>query len=154
MSTGERKMENSIWVRARDLTANVIIFGAAQLLLALFFWQLFFRSHPQGFAMGLTLVGFASWAIAFMTSSRRPRSRSLSPLEASLGSRAREPSADAPQRGDAPARGRLQARLQGAGCSTVLFLSGLISLGLAFALRVRADLQTGKTWSDIFPIGP
>jgi hypothetical protein len=154
MSTGEGKTENSLSARARDLAINVLVFGSAQILLALFFWQVLFRSHLQGFAMGLTLVGFASWAISFMTSFRGTRSRARSPLEATLGSQTREPSADAPQRGNAPARGRLQAQLQGAGCSTVLFLSGLISLGLAFALRVRADMQTGMTWSDIFPTQP
>ena len=56
--------------------------------------------------------------------------------------------------GDAPTMGKLQAHLGSAGCGTVLFLSGLVSLGLAFALRVRADMQAGMTWSDIFPTGP
>jgi hypothetical protein len=154
MSSGERKTERSFRDRARDLAINVLAIAVAQFLIALLFWQLVFRRHSQGFAMGLTLVGFASWAISFMTSSRRARSRARSPLETRLGSRVRDVPDDAPPRGNALAQGKLQARFQGAGCSTVLFLSGLISLGLAFVLRVRADMQTGMTWSDIFPTQP
>jgi hypothetical protein len=154
MSSGERKTEPSFRDRARDLAVNVLVFAAAQILLALLFWLLFFRTHPQGFAMGLTLVGFGSWAIAFLTARRRPRSRVIGPQEAWLWSRTRRPPADETQRARPAAGEKLQARLQSAGCGTVLFLSGLISLGLAFALRVRADMQTGKTWSDIFPTGP
>jgi hypothetical protein len=154
MSTDQGTPANSFRSRARDLAINVLVFGTAQILIALLLWQIVFRTHPQGFAMGLTLIGFASWAVAFMTSSRRPRSRRMSPQEAWLGSRKGESSSEAPSRGKAPAPESLRARLQGAGCSTVLFLSGLISLGLAFALRVRADMQAGMTWSDIFPTGP
>jgi hypothetical protein len=153
MSSGERKTERSFRDRARDLAINVLAFEAAQILLALLFWQLLFRTHPQGFALGLTLVGFACWAISFMTSFRRPI-RMMSPLEASLGSRTRQPSPGEPRRARSADGGKWQARLQSAGCSTVLFLSGLISLALAFALRVRADMRMGMTWSDIFPIGP
>jgi hypothetical protein len=40
------------------------------------------------------------------------------------------------------------------GCGTLFFLSGLAVLALAFVLRVRADMQTGMTWSDLFPTGP
>jgi hypothetical protein len=104
--------------------------------------------------MGLTLAGFGSWAIAFMTSSRRPRGRAITPQETWLGSRTDETSTGASSRGKAPAPEGLQARLQRTGCSTVLFLSGLIALVLAFVLRVRADMQAGLTWSDIFPTGP
>jgi hypothetical protein len=147
MSTGERKPTSSFLERARDLALNVLIFAGAQILLALLFWQLFFRTHPQGFAMGLTLVGFGSWALSFLTSSRG-RFRLRSPLETRPQTKTREPS------GDAHARASLQDKLGGAGCGTVLFLSGLVSLGLAFVLRVRADMQAGMTWSDIFPIGP
>lgn len=153
MSNDERITKRSFRDRARDVAVNVLAFAAAQVLLALFFWQLLFRSHPQGFALGLTLVGFASWAIAFMTSFRRP-SRARSPLETTLVSRTREPAGGASRGGEIPPRGKLHAQLLNVGCSTVLFLSGLISLGLAFALRVRADMQMGKTWSDIFPTGP
>jgi hypothetical protein len=35
-----------------------------------------------------------------------------------------------------------------------MFLSSLIPLVLAFILRVQADMQSGKTWSDIFPALP
>jgi hypothetical protein len=147
MSTGERKPERSFILRARDLALNVLVFAGAQILLALLFWQLLFRSHPQGFAMGLTLVGFVSWAIAFMTSFRKP-------WRPAMGRTALRPEAE-PPRGDAPSRSnKLQVQLGSAGCGTVLFLSGLVTLALAFVLRVRADMQTGMTWSDIFPTGP
>jgi hypothetical protein len=72
-----------------------------------------------------------------------------SPQEAWLGSQTRTTPGDA-----LPARGKLHAQVSGAGCATNLFLSGLLTLGLAFVLRVRADMQTGMTWNDIFPIGP
>ena len=147
MSTGERRTKYSLRDRARDLAVNVLVFGGAQILLALLLWQLLFRSYPQGFAMGLTLVGFASWALAFF-SSFRGRRMPLSPLETMLSSQVRNPPADTPP------RGKLQTQLGNVGCGTILFLSGLISLGLAFVLRVRADMQSGMTWSDIFPIGP
>ena len=95
MSTGERQTKPSLKVRARDLGVNVLIFGAAQILAALLAWQILFRSHPQGFAMGLTLIGFASWAFAFMTSSRgRPMGRSMArPSTRSMG---RATQADSP----------------------------------------------------------
>lgn len=147
MSTGERKTEYSLKVRARDLAVNVLFFGAAQIALALLLWQILFRSHPQGFAMGLTLVGFASWALAFMTSSRgRPMGRGMARPSPQPQGRATQPDSSSPS--------KLQAQLGSAGCGTVLFLSGLASLGLAFTLRVRADMQAGMTWSDIFPTGP
>jgi len=43
------------------------------------------------------------------------------------------------------------SKVQRAGCGFVLFLSSIIPLGLAFILRVRADLRAGMTWSDLFP---
>jgi hypothetical protein len=153
MSSGERQTEPSFRNRVRDLAISVLAFAVAQLLLALLFWQLIFRTHPQGFAMGLTLVGFASWGIAFLASFRRPP-RMASPLGSRLGSRTPEPPPAGTRQGDPTAGERLQARFQSAGCGTVLLLSGLISLGLAFVLRVRADMQSGLTWSDIFPTQP
>ena len=151
MSTDARKSEYSIQTRARDLAVNVLVFGGAQILLALLLWQILFRSHPQGFAMGLTLVGFGSWALSSLTSSRRRRWSTPSGM--GFPQQAPQPKASAP-RPDKPATTKMQEQLGSAGCGTVLFLSGLISLGLAFALRVRADMQAGMTWSDIFPTGP
>ena len=151
MSTGEHKTEYSIQTRARDLAVNVLIFGGAQILLALLLWQTLFRSHPQGFAMGLTLVGFGSWAISFFTSSRRRRWSTPSGL--GFPQQAPQTKPSTPRPGN-PATTRLQEQLGSAGCGAVLFLSGLVSLGLAFTLRVRADMQAGMTWSDIFPTGP
>lgn len=148
MSIGERQTKFSLRVRARDLAVNVLLFGAVQVMLALLAWQILFRAHPQGFAMGLTLVGFASWALAFMSSSRgRPpigRGMARAPLQRQ--GRATQP--------DSPTTNKLQEQLGSAGLSAVLFFAGLLVLGLAFALRVRADMQTGMTWSDIFPTSP
>jgi len=149
MSNADRKTEYSLRVRARDLAVNVLVFGGSQFLLAALFWQILFRSHPQGFALGLTLVGFGSWALAFLTSSRGRYRRPT------MGMTRMAPQPTGPtQRSEGPATEKLREQLGTAGCGTVLFLSGLVSLGLAFVLRVRADMQSGLTWSDIFPTGP
>jgi hypothetical protein len=148
MTTGGRKTKQGFWVRACGQAITVLIYTAAQLVLALIFWQLLFRSRDQGFALGLTLVGFASWAIMFVTGFRA-RPRPMTQQEAWLGAQTTKAEGDA-----SSARGKLNARLDMAGCGTALFLSGLITLSLALVLRVRADMQTGKTLSDIFPSGP
>ena len=149
MSTGERIPERPFWVRARDLALNVLVFAGVEILLALLFWQLIFRSHPQGFAMGLTLVGFGSWALAVLAGSRGSSVR---------GARYGTASMDAPPAPGAPARlssrEKLVERMSNIGCGTLFFLSGLAVLALAFVLRVRADMQAGMTWSDLFPTGP
>jgi hypothetical protein len=149
MSNGEGKTPASFAERARDLGINVLVFSGVQTLVALLAWQLLFRDHPQGFAMGLSLVGFAAWGLAFLLSFRRPARPGIRPM----GRTTPPPSAQA-REGDTAPGGRLQAQLGTAGCGTVLFLSGLVALGLAFVLRVRADMQAGMTWSDIFPMQP
>ena len=53
-----------------------------------------------------------------------------------------------------PLAPRLQEQIGRFGCGTVIFLSSLLPLALAFALRVQADMQSGKTWDDIFPTMP
>ena len=55
---------------------------------------------------------------------------------------------------DSPATSKLQEQLGSASVSTVLFFSGLLVLGQAFVLRERAEMQSGMTWSDIFPTEP
>jgi len=148
MTTGGRKPKQGFWVRARDQAITVLIYIAVQIVLALIFWQLLFRSRDQGFALGLTLVGFASWALLFVTGFRA-RSRPRTQQEAWLGAQTSEPQDNA-----SPTRGKLLSNLETVGCGTALFLSGLITLALALVLRVHADMQTGKTLSDIFPSGP
>jgi len=53
-----------------------------------------------------------------------------------------------------PLVARLKGQIERCGCGTVLFLSSLVPLALAFALRIQADMRSGKTWSDIFPSMP
>ena len=149
MFTGERIPERPFWHRARDLALNVLVFAGLQILLALLFWQLFFRSHPQGFAMGLTLVGFGSWALAMLAGSR---GRSIRGARYSTASMAPPPELSPPAH--LSSREKLMERISNVGCGTLFFLSGLAVLALAFVLRVRADMQTGMTWSDLFPTGP
>ena len=155
----------------RDLVLVVLTFGGVQILLSVIVWAILFRSQPQGFSMALTLVGFAGWFIAFtssFTSRRRapwgqgtsqqppgrvPPARDASSEGETLSTRqapsGRDGTPPAP-----PFVGAAQAQVGRFGCGTVMFLSSLIPLGLAFILRVQADMQTGKTWSDIFPAVP
>jgi hypothetical protein len=149
MSTGERIPERPFWNRARDLALNVLVFAGVQILSALLFWQLLFRSHPQGFAMGLTLVGFGSWALAMLAG---PRGRSI--RGARYGTARMDPPPELSPPAHLSAREKLMERISNVGCGTVLFLSGLVVLALAFVLRVRADMQAGMTWNDLFPTAP
>jgi hypothetical protein len=148
MSTDGRKQKQGFWIRLRGQALTVLIYTAAQIVLALIFWRLLFRARDQGFALGLTLVGFTSWALLLVTGFRA-RSGMRSPMEAMTGSQ--DPKAQAPT---ASSRGKPSPNLDMAGCGTALFFSGLIVLALALVLRVHADMQTGKTLSDIFPSGP
>jgi hypothetical protein len=162
MSTGLRKTGATVLRGVRDLVLVVLAFGGIQLLLSVGVWAALFRSRPQGFSMALTLVGFGGWFFAFTASfsSRRrvPWTQGTSqqpPGRLSIGrdtpplgeGRSTEPAAPAAS----PLVGAAQAQIGRFGCGTVLFLSSLIPLGLAFTLRVQADMQSGKTWNDIFP---
>ena len=144
---------------ARDLALVTLAFGGIQTLVSLIVWAVLFRSQPQGFSMALTLVGFGGWFIAF-TSSFKTRRRAPWGQGSSQQPPGRVPPAgDAPSTGEEspaahPLVGAAQAQMGRFGCGTVLFLSSLIPLGLAFVLRVQADMQSGKTWSDIFPALP
>jgi hypothetical protein len=138
--------------RTRDLALTALALGGAQIVLALLLWLAILRSQPLGFSMALSLVGFGGWFVALASSLGAQRSMRDQ-------GRARRPSAPQPNQADTPtamppwmALGR--ERIERSGCGLVLFLSGLIPLGLAFYLRLQADMRLGKTWSDIFPTLP
>jgi hypothetical protein len=135
----------TLLLRARNLGLTVLTFGAAQVLLALVLWPLLFRAYPQGFSMALSLVGFGNWLVSSFASfgrGRRPSSegRQLDDLDSSR-------SADS-------VVDHVRSQIQRSGCGFLFFLSSIVPLGLAFALRVRADLQRGFTWRDLFPPVP
>ena len=142
MSTGWPKPIATILSNVRDFALTILIVGGAQVLVALLLSLILFRAYPQGFSMALSLVGFASWLLSSLMSFRRGRR----PTRATL---LRSSLIDPPMAH--PVVDHVQAQLQRAGCGFVLFLSSIIPLGLAFILRVRADLRTGMTWSDLFP---
>jgi hypothetical protein len=126
----------------RDFVLTMLIVGGLQILASLVAWLLIFRSHPLGFSMALSLVGFASWLVALFASmgARRRALSALSPVQKTPALSVPYPFADS-----------LQTQVDRLGCGFVLIVSSLIPLGIAFALRVRADMEAGLTWSDIFP---
>lgn len=128
--------------RLRDLALTLLVVGGIQILLSLPVWALLFRSYPLGFSMALSLIGFASWLLASLLSfglGRRPTGGTL-PDRSPLGASGTNPFVD-----------HIQTQLDRSGCGFMLFLSSVIPLGLAFVLRLHADLQAGRTWNDIFP---
>ncbi|MBL7200891.1 MAG: hypothetical protein ISS56_12140 [Anaerolineae bacterium] len=140
------KLVRTIWKSVRDFALTIGLVGGGQVLVSLLVWPLLFRSDPLGFSLSLSLVGFASWLLAFVLSfGDRRRSRGMVAPVAGLSVR------NAPPR---PVAGTLQAQVERSGCGFVLLVSSVVPLGLAFALRLQADLQSGKTWSDIFPPMP
>jgi hypothetical protein len=163
MSTGWKKTGARVLSSARDLALLVLAFGGVQFLRSVVVWAVLFRSRPQGFSMALTLVGFAGWFIAFTSSfasrrkvpwtegtSRQPPGR-VPPAGTTPPPESTPPAGSAARPPASPLVETAQAQVGRFGCGTVLFLSSLIPLGLAFILRVQADMQSGKTWSDIFP---
>jgi hypothetical protein len=142
MSTDRRKWTRTALGRLRDLALTLLVVGGIQILLSLPVWALLFRLYPLGFSMALSLIGFASWLLASLLSfglGRRPTGGPL-PDRSLPGIPGANPFVD-----------HIQTQLDRSGCGFVLFLSSVIPLGLAFVLRVHADLQAGRTWNDIFP---
>jgi hypothetical protein len=138
--------------RVRDLALTVLAVGCAEIVLSLIPWLILFRNHPQGFSMALSLSGFGGWIIGFASSLGTRRT-------VPDRSTARQQSDHDPARAEAPdvahtAIDSLRQRVERAGCGLILFLSSLLPLALAFFLRLQADLQSGKTWDDIFPTLP
>jgi hypothetical protein len=121
---------------------TVLTVGGLQVLVSLVVWFLVFRTQPLGFSMALSLVGFVSWLVALFQSmgARRRALNTLSPVQ-------RSPILSVPY----PFADSLQTQVDRLGCGFVLVISSLIPLGIAFALRLRADMAAGLTWGDIFP---
>ncbi|MBN1643024.1 MAG: hypothetical protein JXA09_17440 [Anaerolineae bacterium] len=145
MSIKWREMIQGALIGLRDFALTVFIVGAMQVLLGLIVWPILFRSHPLGLSMALSLVGFASWLLSFIFSLGERRRRrfdggiDLVPPEGLRG----------PQILDG-----LQSQLQRSGCGFILLVGSLLPLGIAFVLRLRADLQAGMDIRDIFPPMP
>jgi hypothetical protein len=136
----------ALWIYIRNWGLTVLIVGGIQVLLALLIWPILFRARSLGFSLALSLVGFASWipsiALSFGFRRRLPRP----------GTGAAQPSTKvtAPRQMP-PVIDQVQAQVERAGCGWTLFVSSIIPLGLAFVMRVQADLGTGKTWREIIP---
>ena len=141
MSIGWRKPVAALLIRVRDFALNLLVMGGIEVLIALAMWPILFRRYPQGFSMALSLVGFSVWVIASVASLGN-RGRPGSPMSAASSELNPSP--------NRPMLGRLQRQLQ-PGCGSQFFFSGFVPLALAFILRVRADLQAGYTWHDLFP---
>ena len=140
-----RETLNTVLSSLREFALTVAAFGGVQILLALIVWPLIFGDHPLGFSMALSLVGFASWGVAFA---------------ASLGGRGRQSlTAIAGQTVPPPVPDRnllanMQDQVSRTGCGCILLTSSLIPLAIAFVLRLQADLRAGLDLSDIFPPMP
>ena len=121
--------------------AVIAIIGGVQILVSLVVWQILFRSHPQGFALGLTLVGFASWFFSFLIGlggRRYVAGMSGAPALAGLLSYRK-------------ALGQPSEQLDRSGCGCLVFAASTIPMAIAFVIRVQADFSAGKSWQDIFP---
>jgi hypothetical protein len=152
MHSDARRMFYNWICSARDLALTILLFGGAQILLSLLLWPALFRSHPQGFSMALSLVGFGGWFVGFASSigARRAMARQATARQPGAAEQAATETPEAAL----PLADRLKGQVQRSGCGTVLFLSSLLPLALAFVLRVQADMRSGKTWNDIFPSMP
>ena len=145
MSIKWRDILYGILTGLRDFALTVLVVGAVQILIGLILWPLVFRDHPLGLSMALSLVGFASWLVSFIMS---------------LGERRRRRFGDDP--GLAPPEGfkgppildGMQSQVQRSGCGFLLLVGSLLPLGIAFALRLRADLQAGMSIRTLFPPMP
>jgi hypothetical protein len=122
--------------------AVIAIVGGAQTVVSLLVWQMLFRAYPMGFSMGLSLVGFASWLLSFAMGlgGRRVYSTGMSGSPALTGLLSARKALDQPK-----------DQLDRNGCGCLLFVASVIPLGIAFLIRVQADLSSGKSWQDIFP---
>lgn len=127
----------------------IVTIATIQILLSVLVWQVLFRRFPQGFSMGLTLVGFASWFFSMFPGRGSRRYAPGGAMPFNPLSRLEKPAERSAERASTGSAERDGARTNSAGC--LLFIASLIPLGIAFALRVRADLNSGKTWQDIFP---
>ena len=153
MSSRWQQTALNLMKHLRDLVLTALILGSIQLLLAVLPWLALFRAYPHGFSMALTLVGFGGWFIAFATSIGVRRTMSRRPATVRPPSAVGQPPGSVPKISN-PLVVRFQEQFERSGCGTILFLSSLMPLVLAFVLRLQADMQSGKTWNDIFPTMP
>jgi len=128
----------------RDLTLSLLIVGGAQVAIGLILWPLIFRRQALGLSMALSLVGFGSWLLSFIMSvtGRRGRLADEMPIE--------PPNVFE----DHPLLEGVQDQIRRAGCGSMLLLSSVIPLGIAFVLRLRSDLRAGLELREIFPPMP
>ena len=145
MSIKWREMLRGMLIGLRDFALTVSVVGAVQVLIGLALWPLLFRAQPLGLSMALSLVGFASWLLSFILSMGDRRRRRFD------GEDGLAPPGGF--KGPAILDG-LQGQVQRSGCGFILLVGSLIPLGIAFALRLRADLQAGMSLRTLFPPMP
>ena len=133
------------WTGLYSFMLAVLVFAFGQVLIALALWPILFRTQRLGFSMALSLVGFGSWVVSLFASMGKRRRHRLAPSA---------PVDIPPPFLDRPVMGRIQEQVKGAGCGLVLLAASLIPLGIAFVLRLQADLESGLTLRDIFPPVP
>ena len=129
----------------REFALTVAAFGGVQVLLALIIWPLIFGDDPLGLSLALSLVGFASWGIAFAASLGGRGRQSLTAITGQTMS---------PPVSDRNLLANMQDQVTRSGCGCILLTSSLIPLAIAFVLRLQADLRTGLDLGDIFPPMP
>jgi hypothetical protein len=95
--------------------------------------------------MALSLVGFGSWVLSFILSvgDRRRQRELMSSLNERTTSEQTPPLLE-----------NIMAHTEQSGCGFTLLISSLVPLGIAFAIRLQADLRAGMTLRDIFPPMP
>ena len=145
MSIKWRDILYGVLTGLRDFALTVLVIGAVQVLIGLILWPLVFRDQPLGLSLALSLVGFASWLVSFVMSLGERRRRRLDddPGLAPPGGFKGPPILDG-----------MQSQVQRSGCGFLLLVGSLLPLGIAFALRLRADLQAGLSIRTLFPPMP
>ena len=128
----------------RDLALTLLITGGAQVVIGFVLWPLLFRGQKLGLSLALSLVGFGSWALAFLLSISVRRGRLVGEIPL-------EPPGPFE---DHPVLGGVQDQIQRAGGGFTLLMSSLVPLGIALVLRVQSDLRSGLTLREIFPPMP
>ncbi len=129
---------------ARRTLVVLVIIAAIQIVVSLLAWQILFRNHAQGLAMGLSLVGFLSWFLSFFGAG-------LGGRVASARARMQNPALPFVPADEKKEREQGTEPIDQSSWGCLLFFASLIPLLVAFILRVQADFAAGKTWNDIFP---
>lgn len=145
MSIKWRALLRSALKSLRDLALTILVFGSILVLISLILWPILFRRGAIGLSMALSLVGFGSWLLSFILSigDRRRQRRMMSSLN----------ELSAPDQAG-PFLDSILGQTEQSGCGFILLLSSLVPLGIAFAIRLQADLRAGMTLKEIFPPMP